>query len=506
MTPVRSTPTRAGRADATKDRARRFYGLTALSTILPGAGLIGTRRRVLGITLVTLAVASLVAVLVWLSGRGLSEGVLDVAVRSDLLGWLVAVLAVGAVVWCGAIVLTATTAGPGREAPGLRLRQGFVVLCCVAVLAPSAFAARYLSIQRGVLDVVFVAGGDATGRAIAGGRREDPWADTPRVNVLLLGSDAGSDRVGVRTDSMMVASINTRTGDTVLFGVPRNLENAPFPSSNPLSRQWPDGYDCGDGCLLNGVWTLATDNKALFPDDPNPGLTTTRDVIGEVLGLDIQRTVVIDLKGFESLVDAMGGVDINVRERVPIGGKVVGGQVVGINGWIETGPQHLDGKHALWYARSRATTDDFSRMRRQRCVAGALIEQADPARLLRNYPALAQVVKDNVSVDIPQDELPAWVVLVNRIQSDGTIRSLPLTNKVISVTDPDFGEIHELVRDATSVSTPSPSGTSSPATPSAPGSTSTPGKPSPSRTGSSAPGSSSSTTTDDTLSDLTASC
>ena len=74
----------------------------------------------------------------------------------------------------------------------------------------------------------------------------DPWAGTPRVNVLLLGSDAGADRTGVRTDSMMVASINTRTGDTVLFGLPRNLQNVPFPEHDPLHKLFPQGFNCGE--------------------------------------------------------------------------------------------------------------------------------------------------------------------------------------------------------------------------------------------------------------------
>ena len=64
----------------------------------------------------------------------------------------------------------------------------------------------------------------------------DPWEGVSRVNMLLLGSDAGDDRIGTRTDSMIVASINPQTGDTLLFSLPRNLENVPFPKTNPLSK------------------------------------------------------------------------------------------------------------------------------------------------------------------------------------------------------------------------------------------------------------------------------
>jgi LCP family protein required for cell wall assembly len=260
----------------------------------------------------------------------------------------------------------------------------------------------------------------------------------------------------------------------VLFGLPRNLERVPIPSSNPLSATYPDGYDCGDECLLNGVWTLAADaaeqDPALFAGDPNPGLTTTRDVIGEILGLDIDRSLVVNLQGFQALVNAMGGVEINVQERVCVSCKLSNGRIVftgGVERWIEPGLQRLDGYHALWYARSRAGSDDFSRMRRQRCVTAAILDQANPTELLRNYPELATVVKDNVSVDIPQSELPAWAELVGTLQKTGSIRSLPITNKVVDVADPDFGKIRDLVRAAidpqpspTVSTTPAPSATS----------------------------------------------
>ena len=114
--------------------------------------------------------------------------------------------------------------------------------------------------------------------------------------------------------------------------------------------------------------------------------------------------------------------------------------------YIEPGLQHLDGFHALWYSRSRAGSDDFSRMRRQRCVAGALMQQADPVGLLQSYPQLAKVVKNNVSIDIPRDELSAWVDLALRIQKGGSIRSLPLTANVVRPGNPDFAKIRALVK------------------------------------------------------------
>lgn len=421
---------------------RRYYGLTALSTLLPGAGLLGTRRKTLGRVLVVGALLLGALLLFYAWRKGFLAAALDLAVRPGMLVAVRAAVIVGALIWCAAILLTARETAPGGRGGGLRTL--FAALCCLVVAAPAAMAVTYVTIQKDV--VQSLTGDDPEAEA-----RANAWADQPRVNVLFLGSDAGDDRVGVRTDSMMVASIDTKTGDTVLFGLPRNLEMVPIPDKNPLSKVWPNGYDCGDECLLNGVWTLALDHPELFAGDPNPGLTTTRDVIGEILGLNMDRSLVVDLNGFQALVNAMGGIDINVKERVCVACKLQNGRIVFTNNkerWIEPGQQHLDGYHALWYARSRAGSDDYSRMRRQRCVTAAILNQADPVALLRNYPSLAQVVKDNVTVDIPTSELPAWASLVGTVQDTGSIRSLPITNKVVRVADPDFDKIRDLVQDA----------------------------------------------------------
>ncbi len=454
-----------------------YYRRVALGTVLPGAGLLRTRWKALGWVLIAVVVA-LVGSVVWSFVQdGIIRTALDTAVNTKALQVVALVVLVGSVVWVGSIVLTAQQSWP-RIREGRWLRVLFAALMCAVVAAPAAVAVRYVGVQASVINDVF---SDGFGEGhIADPEQPDPWADIPRVNIALLGSDAGRDRVGVRTDSMMVVSIDTRTGDALLIGIPRNLENVPIPASNPLHRLWPNGYNCGDECLMNGIWTLATDHPDLFPDDPNPGLTSTIDVLGEITGLDIQRSVVIDLKGFKELVDAMGGVEVNARERVCVEcSSLPGGGIKWTNNgkveWIEPGLQKLDGRRALWYARSRAGSDDFSRMRRQRCVAGALLTQADPVSLFANYPRIAKAVKDNVRITIPQSELQAWVDLVLRIQDGGSIRSLPVTSKVVRPADPDFAKIRALVEKGVRAPTasPSPSASASPSSTPTPSTTST---------------------------------
>jgi LCP family protein required for cell wall assembly len=453
-----------------RHRVRRSVTLTALSTVLPGLGLTWTRYRRLGWLAVGCAVAGLLAICGAVVFYGPTQAILTVAVRPNVLLAIAGGLLLVGMLWVFLVLLThRDTTDPrldARQRWGLRL---FTAGMCLLIVLPVAQAARYALIQRDVVGVVFSGGGDlptssAAAKPTAG---SDPWSGVERVNVLLLGSDAGDDRIGVRTDSMIVASIDPTSGETVLLSLPRNLENVPFPKSNPLSALWPNGYNCGSECLLNAVWSEAENHKDLFKNDRNPGLTTVRGVIEQILGLSVDYTTIVDLEGFESLVNAMGGVVIDVKERLPIQGALTSsGALYGVEGWIERGVQRLDGHRALWYARSRILSDDYSRMRRQRCLVGAIVEQVNPGLMLQKYPELARVATENIVTDLPAGDLPAWVVLVDRIK-EARIRSLALTSTIVNVAKPDYTKIRALVRQALApVSTPTspPSTTAAPTT------------------------------------------
>ena len=173
---------------------------------------------------------------------------------------------------------------------------------------------------------------------------------------------------------MTVASIDEDTGQTVLIGLPRNMANFPFAEGSVMDEQFPDGFDC-DGCYLNGVSTWAGDHTELFPELREPrrrrhdrwrrGHHRAEDQL-----LGDGRTS----QGFKDLVDAVGGVTLNVRDPIPVGG--LGSDVTG---YIEPGTRKLDGYDTLWFARAREGSDDYSRMARQKCVMNAMLAPAQPA-------------------------------------------------------------------------------------------------------------------------------
>ncbi len=476
MEPVAARGLLARRRAASRRAARRSAVLTLLSTLVPGAGLLRTRYHRFGLVLLAVVLLATLVTAGLLLLRGPSALLLPVVLDPNAL--LVAALAAvaGGMLWTFAIILTHRgTLDPildRGQRIGLRV---LTAVACLALVVPLGTAVRYALIQRGVLSSLFTerrtaTAGDSPDRPHAG---PDPWEGVERVNVLLLGTDADADHVGVRTDSMIVASIEPRTGEVLLFGLPRNLQNVPFPPANPLAKLWPRGYTCGSDCLLNGVWTEATNHKELFKNDRNPGLTTTRGVIEEITGLQMDYTVVVGIDGFRMLVDAMGGVVVHVAEDLPIGGHLgADGRLTGVVEWIRPGIQRLDGFHALWFARSRYSTDDYSRMRRQRCVIGSVLDQLDPGMIVTAYPQFAAAASDNVDTDIPVADLSAWVELVRRIQG-GRIRSLPFTDRNISPGNPDFAAIRRMIRVAVHPELATPTATPSATT--RPGSTTKPG-------------------------------
>jgi hypothetical protein len=174
----------------------------------------------------------------------------------------------------------------------------------------------------------------------------------------------------------------------------------------------------------------------------------------------------IDLQGFEDLIDAMGGITVVSGKRVPISSKVdpSTGQHGPVLGWIEPGEQHLDGYHALWFARSREFASDYERMVRQRCVQDAMVRQLDPSTLLLRFQDIATAAPEVVTTDIPQIQVDRFVDLALKTRSAGT-SSLNLTPPEVDPTHPDFAQVHELVASAIAESEESAEAASGPAVP-----------------------------------------
>ncbi len=428
---------------------KRGRWLVALNILVPGSAqvLAGDRRLGRFGLATTLVLWGLVVLGVVLALA--ARGVLIAIVTSPLgLGALVVVTLFYAGVWTVLTLDTLRLVRLVNVAPNARpLIAGASILVLVATLGGAGFVVSRSVSAMGLLDAVF-----------SDGQIAEPIDG--RYNILLLGGDAGPDRLGLRPDSISVVSVDAVTGSTVVLGVPRNLERAPFVEGSPLWGPFPDGYSCGVDCLISYLYTYAEENPDLYPDaveqGSRPGIEAMRDAVEGVLGLTLQYYVIIDMQGFVQLIDALGGIDIDVAQRVPIeGGQDSAGRPTDVAGWIEPGFQHLDGYHALWYARARHGTNDYDRMNRQRDVQEAVLRQADPANVLLRFNEIAASGAQIVGTDIPSPMLAHFVELAAAAKEQPLVRH-DFVPPEVDVEDPDFDAIRAQVDVLTAPVTPSP--------------------------------------------------
>lgn len=243
-----------------------------------------------------------------------------------------------------------------------------------------------------------------------------------KTTILLMGGDAGPQRIGLRTDSMMVASIDRETGRAALFGVPRNLVNTPLPE--PYASLFVCG--CWES-LLNELYFFAEANPDLFGGEGMGGEVMMR-TIENLLRLDIDYYALVDLPGFVQVIDAVGGVTIDV----PVQESVLLSPAFESDGWqqyvIPVGRQHLDGRTALAYARTRVEGGDYERMARQRCIIGALAREADIGTLLLNYPDIVGSVENALITNVTLDKLPGLIELLGEVDF-GALYTLGFTTE-----------------------------------------------------------------------------
>lgn len=479
---TRTDPERGAVVPDERPSLRRILGVVVGSGFVPGTGHLATGHRRSGRVLVALALLVLVgAALVGVRALRSPAWAAGLAVQPhwlNLLRWGVPALAVA---WLLVVLWAAVLVRPGRRGAAGRVVAGLAVLVVTAAVAlPAAEVSRYAGLQLAFVNRVFK-DAPTTAPGASSAAAPDAPIRNGRLNVLLVGSDAGPDRTGVRTDTMILASLDTRTGRTVLFTLPRNLERIPFAPGSVMARQFPDGFvgsGCAPDCLLNAVYHYAATNRPdLFPGDPDPGMTALRSAVTAILGIPVDYQANVDLAGFSKLVDALGGVTIRVERRLPIGGLDAFGNHVRPSGYVEAGLQHMNGDTALAYARSRSDSSDYERVQRQRCLLGAIQRQADPSNVLANFSQLASSTADALQTDIPRSLLPDLVKVAFKVKSQ-PILSLTFTPPLVNTARPDFAAIRAAVQAAlvapsasaspsAPATTPAPTGGAVP-TPSAP--------------------------------------
>ena len=476
-----------------------------LSLVLPGLGewLVGARERALLIAVPALAVGGFVCGAIasaYLEGG--RDTVLSLLLRPEVLVALI-VVDLGALIYHDAAIVDAWLVARHRRGPDRRRLTRFRAIAGVAVVLALATGAHGAIAALGVdaeATLQAVVPGDEGGRWAIPDTSFEPgptpaptspatppatpapapsatasaaptpmpspsptpaptpapaWAEDGRLNLLIVGTDAGPDRWLLRTDSMIVLSVDVATGRAALFGIPRNMTGVPLP---PESRgAFADGRFPG---MLNALYVYAWGHPSQFPGGDARGFRAVTGAVQELIGVRLDAFVALDLRGFVELVDALGGLWIQVPERLVDSAypKIDGSGTVRIA--IEPGCHHLDGEMALAYARSRHQDSDYGRMQRQQQVLLALRGQLDPAALLPQVPALLQAARDHLWTTISQDDLPSLVELAARVKTSAvaTVRFVPSAYPE-HLTTAEIGRIRAVVRDVFTGPAPQPSAT-----------------------------------------------
>ena len=417
---------------------KRAWWLLVMATIFPGtAQLLGGNRRLgsfaLRFSLANLALLLLAAAIFFINKNWL-VGIATVPFITTVIGWyLWFFAALFALLMIDALRLSQLGRVEGRA-------RWYLLGAFLTVGALGTSSIVYAG-------NVSVSSASAIGSIFNQGGSTQPV--NGRFNILVLGSDAGSDRFGIRPDSISVFSVSAETGRVAVIGIPRGLEKVPFRDGSPLWSVYPNGWNCLNECLINALYKNVTDNHSeLYPEAEKHGSTAgveaTKDAVEGVTGLKITSYVMVEMNAVTKLVDALGGVRIDVKQRLPIGGQR--DDASDAKGWIEVGDNQLmNGYTALWYARSRHTTSDFDRMRRQKEVQAAILKQVSPAVIFTRFQEVAAVGKSLVTTDIPKDMLTKYLELANKAQKRG-LKVLDLVpEKGYHPGNPDYAAIRTAV-------------------------------------------------------------
>ena len=279
-----------------------------------------------------------------------------------------------------------------------------------------------------------------------------------RINVLLLGIDRrGSKRSwGFRTDTIIIVTVDRANNTAGMLSIPRDLYlEIPGVGETRINEANVYGYS---------------------RNYPGGGPALLKRTIEFNFGIPIDYYIMVDFQGFEQIIDTLGGIDVDVPRSLrdtmypdPLPGDPHHFTTI----QFEAGPQHMSGERALKYARSRYTTSDFDRAKRQQLILIAIRDKALKLDLIPKLPTLAVTMLDTVRTDMTVDEMFQLARLAPKIDM-GNIEQVVLQKPLVygyrtesgaAVQLPKWDLINEVIADLFSMPVVALVPTPTPATP-----------------------------------------
>lgn len=217
-----------------------------------------------------------------------------------------------------------------------------------------------------VVAAYFFIGSPPEGRTI----NPDIMKHEDKMTVMIMGVDSRQDDVG-RSDTLMVATIDPEKKAAAILSIPRDTR----------VKIAGHGYD-----KVNHAYAFG-------------GHRLSKESVENLLGVRMDYYVLIDTKAFERIIDAIGGIDINVEKRMYYedpwdddGGLVIN---------LRQGMQHMDGKTAIQYVRYRDEEGDIGRIARQQKFIKAVMDKITSASIITKIPTIIQEVSSAIHTDMP---------------------------------------------------------------------------------------------------------
>ncbi len=209
-----------------------------------------------------------------------------------------------------------------------------------------------------------------------------------------------------------------------------------------MEGRYPYGFDD----IANAVYPRVSSNQSLRDaysvENLRPGAVAIAQGVGYSLDITIDDYVLIDMAGFVRVIDALGGVTVDVRKTVPTPGNPPNALHT-VPPTITAGTQYMDGTLALAYVRSRKADTDYQRARRQRDVLGALARDVSIGDALAGYSAVTSALGDNLRTSLTTDEFTNLLALLGG--ETAIVESMGLVPPLVKPSNPNYDEMAKIV-------------------------------------------------------------
>jgi len=241
-----------------------------------------------------------------------------------------------------------------------------------------------------------------------------------RVNFLLLGMAGGYHDGGILTDTIIVLSLNTKTNKAAMLSIPRDLYiQIPQDGYTKINAV----FSIGESKNTENIQNLKSSQEEKISE--TSGADLAKETVSSIIGIPIHYYMRMDFEGFKKIVDTLGGVDVYVKEDLYDPYYPTEDYKYQIF-QITKGVHHLDGATALMYVRSRETTSDFDRSKRQQQVLASIKDKAEKLSILNigKITELSKILGDSIKTDLTIAETKHLLELLKKVDMNNIINKV----------------------------------------------------------------------------------